>query len=160
MWQRQQRQQRWQQWQRWSAAAATAAAVAAMGGLSTVSVAHAQGGGTLPPAMQQGDVSYVSGGIDSDESGTFKREASRWPLSIEMAARGEGANEYVADAQVQIMRGSTTVLDTRAKGPFMLVRLPPGSYTVKATYNGRPMTRQVQVPAKGHAAATFLWPHD
>jgi hypothetical protein len=155
--------QQWHQWQRRSMAAATAAVLATtLGGLSTVSVvsvAHAQSG-TLPPTMQQGDVSYVSGGIDSDESGAFKREAARWPLSIEMAARGDGANEYVADAQVQIMRGGTTVLDTRAKGPFMLVKVPPGSYTVKATYNGRPMSKEVKVPAKGHATATFLWPHD
>ena len=85
----------WQAWQRWSVAAATAATLAAtMGGIS---VAHAQGG-MLPPSMQQGSVTYVSGGIDSDESGAFKREASHWPLSIEMAARGDGANEYVADA--------------------------------------------------------------
>ncbi len=85
-----------QQWQRWSMAAATAAAL--VGGLG-ISVAHAQGG-MLPPSMQQGDVTYVSGGIDSDQSGAFKREASHWPLSIEMAARGDGANEYIADAQV------------------------------------------------------------
>jgi hypothetical protein len=150
----------WQQWQRWSVAAATATVMAgSLGGISIISVAHAQGG-TLPQSMQQGNVTYVSGGIDSDESGTFKREASRWPLSIEMAARGDGANEYVADAQVQIMRGGTTVLDTRSKGPFMLVKLPEGNYTVKATYNGKPMTKEVNVPAKGHAAATFLWPRD
>ncbi|VVE32362.1 carboxypeptidase regulatory-like domain-containing protein [Pandoraea terrigena] len=145
-----------QQWQRWSMAAA--AVVALAGGLG-ISVAHAQGG-TLPPSMQQGEVTYVSGGIDSDQSGAFKREASHWPLSIEMAARGDGANEYVADAQVQIMRGSKTVLDARSKGPFMLVKLPEGSYTVKATYDGKLMTREVKVPAKGHAAAMFLWPHD
>ncbi|VVE38559.1 carboxypeptidase regulatory-like domain-containing protein [Pandoraea eparura] len=145
-----------QQWQRWSMAVAVAAAL--VGGLG-VSVAHAQGG-TLPPSMQQGDVTYVSGGIDSDQSGAFKREASHWPLSIEMAARGDGANEYIADAQVQIMRGSKTVLDARSEGPFMLVKLPEGRYTVKATYDGKPMTREVKVPAKGHAAAMFLWPHD
>ncbi|AHB05009.1 MULTISPECIES: carboxypeptidase regulatory-like domain-containing protein [Pandoraea] len=147
----------WQAWQRWSVAAATAATLAAtMGGIS---VAHAQGG-MLPPSMQQGSVTYVSGGIDSDESGAFKREASHWPLSIEMAARGDGANEYVADAQVQILRGGSTVLDTRAKGPFMLVKLPEGDYTVKATHNGKPMTKDVKVSPKGHASAVFLWPHD
>ncbi|VVE30754.1 carboxypeptidase regulatory-like domain-containing protein [Pandoraea communis] len=147
----------WQQWQRWSVAAATAAVMA--GSLGGISAAHAQGG-MLPPSMQQGNVTYVSGGIDSDESGAFKREASRWPLSIEMAARGDGANEYVADVQVQIMHGGTTVLDTRSKGPFMLVKLPEGNYTVKATYDGKPMTKDVRVSAKGHAAAMFLWPRE
>lgn len=148
---------RQKQWQRWSVAAA--AAMALTGTLGGICVAHAQGG-TLPASMQQGNVTYVSGGIDSDESGTFKREASRWPLSIEMAARGDGKNEYVADAQVQIVHGGTTVLDTRSKGPFMLVKLPDGNYTVKVTYNGKPMTKDVKVSAKGHAVATFLWPHD
>lgn len=146
-----------QQWQRWSVAAATAAALT--GSLGGIAVAHAQDG-TLPPTMQQGNVTYVSGGIDSDESGTFKREASRWPLSITMAARGNGANEYIADAQVQIMHGGTTVLDTRAKGPYMLVKLPDGDYTVKVTYEGKPMTKDVKVSAKGHAVASFLWPHE
>ncbi|VVE47168.1 carboxypeptidase regulatory-like domain-containing protein [Pandoraea pneumonica] len=147
----------WQQWQRWSVAGATAAVLA--GSLGGIGLAHAQGG-NLPKEMQQGDVTYVSGGIDSDESGAFKRSAGGWPLSIEMAARGDGANEYVADAQVQIMRGGATVLDAHSRGPFMLVKLPAGDYTVKATYNGKPMTREVKVPAKGHATATFLWPHD
>jgi len=146
-----------QQWQRWSVAAATATALT--GSLGGISVAHAQGG-TLPPTMQQGNVTYVSGGIDSDESGTFKREASRWPLSIMMAARGNGANEYIADAQVQIMHGGATVLDARSKGPYMLVKLPDGDYTVKVTYEGKPMTKDVKVSAKGHAVASFLWPHE
>lgn len=142
-----------QQWQRWSVAAALAAAMA--GGMP---LAHAQSG-SLPPEDHQGAVSYVSGGIDSDQSGAFKREMGRWPLTIEMAAKGSAGNEYVADIPVQIMNGTTTVLDTRSKGPFLLVKLPPGEYTVKATYNGQEMSHKVSVPKSGHASTSFLWPH-
>lgn len=146
----------WQHWRRWSVAAAAAAVLA--GGMPLAAQAQ---GATLPQTMQQGDVTYVSGGIDSDSSGAFKREMSHWPLSIEMAAKGDGANEYIADVDIKITSASgNTVLDTRARGPFMLVKLPPGKYTVNATYNGKPMSHSVSVPASGHAGTSFLWPHD
>jgi len=99
-------------------------------------------------------VSFVSGGIGSDESKALRREAPNWPLSLEFI--GPTAS-YLADVHVKVARaGGETVLDTVSAGPFMLVKLPPGTYKVSAQYKDRPQSKDVQV--KGHGAhAAFKW---
>ncbi|KVC40739.1 carboxypeptidase-like regulatory domain-containing protein [Burkholderia diffusa] len=134
---------------RFAAAAALAAgvAVAAPG-------AYAQSDG-LPAASQQGDVSYVSGGIGKDQSTAFERNEAAWPLALRFTGKG---GEYLADVHVRIVDGKgTELLATDARGPYMLVKLPPGRYTVHASYQGSDESRAVTVGAKGGAKAAFQW---
>ncbi|GAB3627428.1 carboxypeptidase regulatory-like domain-containing protein [Pandoraea terrae] len=141
-----------QSMKRWSVAAAATLALA--GGAA---LAQAQSEG-LPPEVQQGSVSYLSGGVAGDESAAIKQAMGRYPLSIELYAKGDGANEFLADVPVRISTAhDKMVLDVTAKGPFLLVKVPPGAYTVRATYEGKEMIRKVNVSAKGHARAVFLW---
>ena len=44
-----------------------------------------------------------------------------------------------------------------SRGPYMLVKLRPGRYTVHAQYKDRDQTQTVTVPAKGTAKAAFYW---
>ncbi|AOI58385.1 carboxypeptidase regulator [Burkholderia diffusa] len=134
---------------RFAAAAALVAgfAVAAPG-------AYAQSDG-LPAASQQGDVSYVSGGIGKDQSTAFERNEAAWPLALRFTGKG---GEYLADVHVRIVDGKgTELLATDARGPYMLVKLPPGRYTVHASYQGSDESRAVTVGAKGGAKAAFQW---
>ncbi|KVF70140.1 carboxypeptidase-like regulatory domain-containing protein [Burkholderia diffusa] len=134
---------------RFAAAAALAAgfAVAAPG-------AYAQSDG-LPAASQQGDVSYVSGGIGKDQSTAFEQNEAAWPLALRFTGKG---GEYLADVHVRIVDSKgTELLTTNARGPYMLVKLPPGRYTVHAAYQGSDESRAVTVGAKGGAKAAFQW---
>jgi hypothetical protein len=118
----------------------------------TASEIHSTG---MPPTEQQGDVSFVSGGVGRDESTALRQARSQWPLSLLFT--GPGSN-YVADVQVQIVNaGGTSVLDTISHGPHMLVRLPPGRYTVNATYSGVTRKQTVNVRGNGSARATFAF---
>ncbi|KAB0632116.1 carboxypeptidase-like regulatory domain-containing protein [Burkholderia latens] len=136
---------------RFAVAAALAAGLAA-----AASGAYAQSSDDgLPEVSQQGDVSYVSGGIGKDQSTAFERNESAWPLALRFTGKG---GEYLADVHVRIVDGKgTEVLKTDARGPYMLVKLPPGRYTVHASYQGSDETRAVTVGAKGGAKAAFQW---
>ena len=69
-------------------------------GLSAAA-AHADQG-TLPLERSQGSVTYISGGIGSDEADAMKQAASRYSLSIEMSAPAGPRAEYVSDVQIDI----------------------------------------------------------
>jgi hypothetical protein len=129
---------------------AIAAALAA--GVATG--AHAQSDG-LPAATQQGAVSFVSGGVGLDESTAFQHAESTWPLALRFTGPG---GEFLSDVHVRIADAKgAEVLKTDARGPYMLVKLPPGRYMVQASYQGKDSTRSVTVSAKGGAKAAFTW---
>ncbi|RZF27907.1 carboxypeptidase regulatory-like domain-containing protein [Paraburkholderia sp. UYCP14C] len=110
----------------------------------------------MPATQQQGGISFVSGGVGRDESTALRQARRQWPLSLQFT--GPGAS-YVADVQVRIAKaGGATVLDTTSKGPYMLVRLPQGRYTVSATYSGVTRSESVNVHGNGSARATFAFP--
>ncbi|MBU9148794.1 carboxypeptidase-like regulatory domain-containing protein [Burkholderia multivorans] len=133
-----------------------AVAVALSAGLAAAAIgAYAQSSDGLPEATQQGDISFVSGGIGKDQSTAFERNESAWPLALRFTGKG---GEYLADVHVRIVDGKgNEVLKTDARGPYMLVKLPPGRYTVHASYQGSDETRAVTVGAKGGAKAAFQW---
>jgi hypothetical protein len=112
-------------------------------------------GGGLPQVQQQGDVSYTSGGVGLDESKALQAAQSQWPLSLRFTGPG---SDFLADVKVEVVDAhGGTVLDTTSRGPYMLVRLRPGRYTVHAAYKDNDQTRPVTVPAKGTARAAFYW---
>ena len=116
--------------------------------------------GVLPAERQAGNVSYVTGGVAADEAEAFKLARSGYPLTIELAQKSGGKNEFTAGAQVQVSDSAgNVVLNAKADGPFMLVRVPPGSYRVQATLNGRIVgTGPVTVGASGGAQAMLVFP--
>ncbi|KAF1026470.1 MAG: hypothetical protein GAK40_01249 [Burkholderia plantarii] len=126
--------------------------VAAALAFGLVGAAFAQSG--LPDVHQQGNVSYVSGGVGKDESSAFQQAERTWPLALRFTGAG---GEFLADVHVSITAANgDEVLKTDARGPYMLVRLAPGQYRVSATYNGRAQQRSVSV-GKAGAKAAFSW---
>ncbi|MGH8781041.1 carboxypeptidase-like regulatory domain-containing protein [Paraburkholderia sp.] len=112
-------------------------------------------GGGLPQVQHQGDVAYTSGGVGQDESKALQRAQSHWPLSLRFTGPG---SDFLADVRVRVVDAhDDQVLAATSRGPYMLVRLSPGRYTVHAAYEGHDQTRAVTVPAKGTARADFSW---
>ncbi|TAM01942.1 MAG: carboxypeptidase regulatory-like domain-containing protein [Paraburkholderia sp.] len=127
-----------------------------VGGSSTDNTSAGNANGTgMPQIQQQGAVSYVSGGVGEDESMALRQAAHRWPLSLRFT--GTGGN-YLADIHVKIADAhGTNVLDTTSLGPYMLVKVPPGRYSVHASYAGVAKTSAVTVGSSGTARASFTW---
>ena len=112
--------------------------------------------GVMPPEKTHGSVTFVSGGIGTDESEAMKRAAARYSLSIEMASTAGARAEYVSDVKIDVrdQRG-TTVLSTTSDGPFLLANLPPGTYLIGAARNGKSQERKIVVGSGTHSRVTF-----
>lgn len=131
------------------------AAVIVISGVSQLTWARITG---LPAAQHAGPVTYLSGGVGSDESHAIKEAMHDYPLVLEFAGKTSYGNEYLAAVPVKIVDAhGKTVLETSARGPFLLVSLPAGRYTVTASYGERTEHRSVSVSPNGHARKFFLW---
>ena len=120
----------------------------------TSSAGNTNGGG-MPQVQRQGGVEFVSGGVGLDESKALQAARSQWPLSL----RFTGSNaEFLADVHVQIVDAhGASVLDATSRGPYMLVRVRPGRYTVHVSHDGINKTSAVTVGSNGSARASFVW---
>jgi hypothetical protein len=113
----------------------------------------------LPATQHAGSISYVTGGIGSDQSAAFKAAMTRYPLSLEFAKQSASGNVYLANVPVKIADAhGQPVLSTRSNGPFMLVTLPNGHYVVTASHGGKTVQRTVDIGKTSHAREAFVWP--
>jgi hypothetical protein len=101
------------------------------------------------------EVPYVSGGVDADARAELLARQHEYNLKIVAA---EKSGDYLADVKVVIDRaGRERMLDTTMEGPILLVKLPPGTYTVRATSGRDTLTQTVTIPAQGFRQALFSW---
>jgi hypothetical protein len=100
-----------------------------------------------PREHAQGSVTYVTGGVGEDEAQAMRAAAADYPLTLELAAAAGGPrDEYISNAAVEIRDSQgAPVLRTRTDGPFLLVRLPSGSYSVDVEWNGAHKRKAIEV---------------
>ena len=125
---------------------AAASAVAALGCMAS---SYAQ-----EPKTSDGIV-YVSGGVGEDSRDRLNSQAREYNLRL-MFTLNEG--NFLSDVNVAITdaKGKKVIEDV-ANGPFFMAKLPAGSYTVTATYQGKTQTRKIQA-GKGSSVAHMRWP--
>jgi threonine dehydrogenase-like Zn-dependent dehydrogenase len=112
---------------------------------------YAQSSDALPMATESGAVSVISGGVDLDEADRMKQAAGRYPLRIVFSVAG--GNYAVPDEFTLMQRGNAMVTIPSA-GPWLLIDLPPGAYTMQARVEGRVFDRAVTVSRRG---STVHW---
>ena len=134
-----------------AAAALAAGIIAAAPALGTDSTA-------LPPEHVQGNARFVTGGVGEDEAAALKRAAAGYPLELQFVQKATPRDEYLADVKVTIRdRSRSVLLDTVSQGPFLLAKLPAGTYQIEAEYEGVVKRRTVAVRAGKHERAVFVW---
>ena len=101
-----------------------------------------------------GDVAFVSGGVDADARAALLATEGDYNLKIITA---EQSGDYLANVKVVIERARVTVVDTTMDGPILLAKLPPATYTIRATSGRETLTRTVSVPAQGQRQAVLTW---
>ena len=116
-------------------------------------------GQMLPATQHAGQVSYMSGGIGLDQSTAMKSAMHDYSLVLTFVGSTGNEKEYLANVPVIIKDGQgKTVLETSSDGPFMLVSLPNGRYTVSASYQGRSQQHAVSISQSEHVRQIFSWP--
>jgi opacity protein-like surface antigen len=114
----------------------------------------------MPPEQTQGNVRYVTGGIGKDESEAMKAAESTYSISLVFAVQRDGKADYLANVPVTIRDTSgNTVFSLSNDGPYLLVKLPAGSYDVSASHDGQVKSQHVTVGPAGRAdhRLTFDW---
>ncbi len=107
----------------------------------------------------QGSVRYVTGGIGKDESDAIKSMEAQYSLTLTFAQQLSGKADYLANVPVTIRDDQgRTVFSLSNDGPYLLVKLAPGSYDISASYSGQMKTQRVTV-GSGHnqARVAFEW---
>lgn len=116
-----------------------------------------------PRLQSNGAVDYLSGGIGKEEADALKQQSADYALTLEFAssrsAEGDVApGAYLADVRVDIRDAQgRQMLNTIAQGPLLLVRLPPGNYTVVADWNGVQKQHSVDLPEGARRHVVFMW---
>lgn len=102
---------------------------------------------SMPPAPQTySGIQVIHGGVDSDQADAIKRLQSRYNLRLEIS--GKGGAYYVAD-KLKVMRGSEVIVEIPQAGPWVLMNVPPGRYTLLGDFGGTEVQRSVVVPSGG-----------
>jgi hypothetical protein len=127
----------------------------ALGSATTVGAATTA---NLPPEQKQGSIVFLSGGVGKDQQAAIKHVAAGYPLELEFLKGPKAPREYLSGVHVDIK--DTTgkpVLNTQSDGPFLLVKVPHGTYSISATDGGRTQTRNVTVTDGEHQRVVFAW---
>lgn len=103
-----------------------------------------------------GGVTYISGGVGEESMERLKALSGDFNLKLVFALK---SGDYLSDVRVTILdAGGSTILDTTARGPWLLARLPPGNYRIVATLaTGRPQVQQVAIGAERLSTLDFRW---
>mgnify|MGYP003345166281 FL=1 len=113
----------------------------------------------LPPTKTQGTVSFITGGIGSDQSNAMYAAAKKWSVLIEMSQiDGSGRGVWIAGINVRILDSKQkTVLETVSDGPLMLLNAPAGQYEIEATYQSKVLKRSLTIKDKENQRVTLFW---
>ncbi len=129
------------------------------GALTAVLAVQAAMAQALPYVQTLGSIAYISGGIGLDESTAIKVERPKWPLTMLFAVQGRHRQVYAADVRVRILdKSQAEIFAVNEAGPYLLVRLPAGNYTIEATHAGQTQRRVVQIDTSKPQQQGWSWP--
>lgn len=121
-------------------------------------VGAAHGQAAMPQPQMQGSVAYLNGGAGDEEVEFIRQSMKDYTLALGFARAGSPRAEYVASVSVTIKNaGGETVFEAPSVGPYLLVKLPPGNYTVVATYENQSRTRPVTAGRTASSIVTIEW---
>ncbi len=104
-----------------------------------------------PVVEQSAGIEYISGGAGLEQRDAITAMQSHFPLRIVLS--GKGGEYVVADSLIVRDSGGKAMTISDA-GPLVMLNVPPGRYTVEATYQGRTRHTTVQV---GREPRTLNW---
>lgn len=107
----------------------------------------------------QGDITFVSGGVGSDERNAMQAVRADYNLSVLFSLQGTG--EYLSEVLVNISDSKgNTLLETVADGPMLLAKLKPGSYIVTVELNGQVAQSKAPIFGKRRTSLSFIYPEE
>jgi len=108
-------------------------------------------GGTWACAQEP---EYITGGVGAEQREEMKAQREQYNLLLTFADRN---GELQAGVALTVRdRQGRTVLELPDAGPMVYAKLPPGSYRIAATVDGRQQVRSANV-GRGPREVAFHW---
>jgi hypothetical protein len=110
-----------------------------------------------PPQISRGvteqGLAYMTGGVGTDERKIMQSWAGDYNVKLAFA---EMSGVYLSDVELWIEKDGREIVHETSNGPWFYIKLPPGEYTVEATYEDE--TKQIKnlQVAKGARVARLL----
>ena len=100
-------------------------------------------------------ISYLTGGVTVDERQEMTERRKNFSLLMKFAAK---SGRYLGDVAVNITNGKGAALfDSTTDGPWLLVNLPAGSYTLKAVSGGVSQSQKISIGKNARRELTMYW---
>lgn len=124
--------------------------------LVLVALAFAGGANATQSSMTPSGRSYVSGGVSDEERESLQAQQARYSLWIVTALRKTG--EYLSAVHLKIIDANRKVVfDAALDGPWLLIDLPLGKYSIEAQLDGQSQQRQTTIHSGDHHQAIFYF---
>jgi len=108
-------------------------------------------GTSLAVQRSAGGIDYVSGGVGDEDRAAVSARQAELPFKLVLS---NGAGEYIVANKLTLSTAQGELLSVQDAGPIVLMKLPPGQYTLEATWRGKTERRSVRATA---AAQTVNW---
>ena len=105
----------------------------------------------LPLVQVINGVDYMNGGAGVYEAEYLKSRGAEFPLQLMFSGRG---GEYGVADKVTIRSDDRELISVPDAGPFLLLKLPPGRYTVEASFKSGVERRTVVI---GNGVSKVNW---
>lgn len=113
---------------------------------------------TAAQPKEQNGVSYINGGVGTDEQNAMRALRADYNLQLIFATKQTGA--YRSDVQLDILDAKgATVLSVANTGPMFFAKLPAGTYRISASAEGKTFKRTVRL-GSGPKEMTLHWEND
>ena len=100
-------------------------------------------------------ITYLTGGITVDERQEMAEQRKNFSLLLKLAAK---SGRYLGDVSVNITDGKgAAVFESTTDGPWLMVNLPAGSYTLKATNGGVSQSQKIGIGPNARRELTMFW---
>jgi hypothetical protein len=107
---------------------------------------------------EQNGVTYINGGVGTDEQNAMRALRADYNLRLTFATKQTGA--YRSDVQLDIADAKgASVLSVANTGPMFFAKLPPGTYRISASAEGKTFKRSVKL-GTGTKEMTLHWEND
>jgi len=112
----------------------------------------------IPETQYSQGISYITGGVGEGETVAILADAKQWPLLLEMSQIENGRGVWIFGATIKILNNAKqTIFDAQADGPYMLINLLQGEYSIEAAYQGVVQRRVLSIKANSPQKISLFW---
>lgn len=128
--------------------ASALACTLALGVSGTAAFAQSADQTPRPGARNESNVSFITGGVGVEEREQLQQMARDRNANLKVVL-AEPDGQFLSDIEVSVRdRKGNTVLRTMTNGPWLLAKLPPGSYRITASMGDKRKDQTVSVAAE------------